>query len=338
MAAALLVTLYEYSPLFYIALVFICFLVTSGLIMGWFGWDVPVILRNSEETESVVKVSQKQMQQVKNPFSLEIKNPEITSASNGITLVSNCLEDCLLTCYWGCSVQKVHDALQKHAYSFRIKTPQSFEDAMCHEYLYCQQYCIKKAEKEEKHSRLPEVTKIHDFGLVPRSRYPLVVLLTLADEGNREIYDIISMVSIIHIPDASYRLSCRILYQYLLLAQGQFHDLKQLFMSANSNASSLNDSFSSERTEDHVLLEKTESEVLEESRKDCIVCQNRAVNWVLLPCRHTCLCDECKYGIECELSSPHKRMSTRCIFKQIFIEPQISFLLSCSWTLKFHLP
>lgn len=34
------------------------------------------------------------------------------------------------------------------------------------------------------------------------------------------------MVSVIHVPDESYRLSCRILYQYLLLAQGQYHDLK----------------------------------------------------------------------------------------------------------------
>ncbi|XP_063146588.1 cell growth regulator with RING finger domain protein 1 [Candoia aspera] len=307
MAAALLVALYEYSPLFSIALVFVCFLVTSGLVMGWFGWDVPVILRNSEETESNMKVFQKQMRQVKNPFSLEIKNPEVASASNGITLVSNCLEDCLLTCYWGCSVQKVHDALQKHAYCFRIKTPQSFEDAMCNEYLYCQQYCIKKTEKEETHCRLPEEAEINDFGRVPRSRYPLVVLLTLADEGSREIYDIISMVSIIHIPDASYGLSCRILYQYLLLAQGQFHDLKQLFMSANNNASSLSVPLSGETTEDHVLLEKaglveSESEVLEESSKDCIVCQNRAVNWVLLPCRHTCLCDECvKYFQQCPM-------------------------------------
>ncbi|KAI2571313.1 CGRRF1 isoform 9, partial [Pan troglodytes] len=37
----------------------------------------------------------------------------------------------------------------------------------------------------------------------------------------------ISMVSVIHIPDRTYKLSCRILYQYLLLAQGQFHDLKK---------------------------------------------------------------------------------------------------------------
>lgn len=34
------------------------------------------------------------------------------------------------------------------------------------------------------------------------------------------------MVAVIHVPDESYRLSCRILYQYLLLAQGQYHDLK----------------------------------------------------------------------------------------------------------------
>lgn len=34
------------------------------------------------------------------------------------------------------------------------------------------------------------------------------------------------MVSAIHIPDKTYKLSCRILCQYLLPTQGQFHDLK----------------------------------------------------------------------------------------------------------------
>ncbi|XP_033021219.1 cell growth regulator with RING finger domain protein 1 [Lacerta agilis] len=307
MAAAFLVALYEYSPLFYISVVFICFLVTSGLVMGWFGWDVPVILRNSDEAESTVKVSQKQMRQVKNPFSLEIKNLEAASVANGITLVPDCLEDCLLTCYWGCSVQKIHEALQKHAYCFRIKTPQAFEDAVYNEYLYRQQYCIETSDKAGKHCQVPEEAQIIDFGPVPRSRYPLVALLTLADEGNREIYDIISMVSIIHVTDDSYRLSCRILYQYLLMAQGQFHDLKQLFMSANSGASSLSSPPSVGRTEDHALLEKAglaedEAELPDENSKDCIVCQNRAVNWVLLPCRHTCLCDECvKYFKQCPM-------------------------------------
>ncbi|XP_015262980.1 PREDICTED: cell growth regulator with RING finger domain protein 1 [Gekko japonicus] len=298
MAAVFLVTVYEYSPLFYIAVVFVCFLVTSGLVLGWFGWDVPVILRNSEDTESSVKLCQKQMRQVKNPFSLDVGSPAVASLASGVTLTLDCLEDCLLTCYWGCSVQKLHEALQKHVYCFRIKTPQVFEDALQDEYLYRQQYCVKKGDKLEKHCLLPEEAQLTELGPVPRSRYPLVVLLTLAGEEDREIYDIISMISIVHLPDDNYRLSCRILYQYLLLAQGQFHDLKQLFMSANSTGPSLSGPPSGETAEDRALLEKAglaeeEAAPAEESSKDCIVCQNRAVNWVFLPCRHTCLCDEC---------------------------------------------
>ncbi|KAM7025911.1 cell growth regulator with RING finger domain protein 1 isoform 3-T3 [Acridotheres tristis] len=233
MAAVFLVTLYEYSPLFYIALVSVCFLVTSALVLGWFGLGVPVILRNSEETESSTRVLKKRMRQVKNPFGLEISNPAAASVTRGVTLTPDCLEDCVLTCYWGCNVQKLHEALQKHVYCFRIKTPQALEDALYNEYLYKQQHFIKKNDKAEKYCQLPEDAQVVDFGPVPRARYPLVALLTLADEEDREIYDIIAMVAVIHVPDESYRLSCRILYQYLLLAQGQYHDLK-LFSTSNS--------------------------------------------------------------------------------------------------------
>lgn len=307
MAAVFLVTLYEYSPLFYIALVSVCFLVTSALVLGWFGLGVPVILRNSEETESSTRVLKKRMRQVKNPFGLEISNPATASVTRGVTLTPDCLEDCVLTCYWGCNVQKLHEALQKHVYCFRIKTPQALEDALYNEYLYKQQHFIKRNDKAEKYCQLPEDAQVVDFGPVPRARYPLVALLTLADEEDREIYDIIAMVAVIHIPDESYRLSCRILYQYLLLAQGQYHDLKQLFMSANSPAPSSRDTFPGESSTDRGLLEKAglagdEPELQEENSKDCVVCQNGPVNWVLLPCRHTCLCNGCiKYFQQCPM-------------------------------------
>ncbi|XP_040415652.1 cell growth regulator with RING finger domain protein 1 isoform X1 [Cygnus olor] len=272
-----------------------------------FGLGVPVILRNSEETESSTRVLKKRMRQVKNPFGLEISHPGTASVTKGITLTPDCLEDCVLTCYWGCNVQKLHEALQKHVYCFRINTPQALEDALYNEYLYRQQYFIKKNEKEEKYCQLPEDAQVVDFGPVPRARYPLIALLTLADEEDREIYDIISMVAVIHIPDESYRLSCRILYQYLLLAQGQYHDLKQLFMSANSTAPSSCDTSLGERSIDKSLLEKAglaedEPELHEENSKDCVVCQNGPVNWVLLPCRHTCLCDGCiRYFQQCPM-------------------------------------
>ncbi|XP_061038566.1 cell growth regulator with RING finger domain protein 1 isoform X2 [Eubalaena glacialis] len=279
MAAVFLVTLYEYSPLFYIAVVFTCFIVTTGLVLGWFGWDVPVILRNSEETQFNTRVFKKQMRQVKNPFGLDITNPSSASITTGITLTTDCLEDSLLTCYWGCSVQKLYEALQKHFYCFRISTPQALEDALYSEYLYQEQYFIKKDSKEELYCQLPKDTKIEDFGTVPRSRYPLVALLTLADEDNREIYDI------------------------------------QLFMSANNNSTPSSSSSPEEKNTDQSLLEKaglSESEVEppEENSKDCVVCQNGTVNWVLLPCRHTCLCDGCvKYFQQCPMCRQFVRES-----------------------------
>lgn len=49
--------------------------------------------------------------------------------------------------------------------------------------------------KEEKSCRIPEEAQIVGFGPVPRSRYPLVVLLTLADEEDREKYDIVGSLS-----------------------------------------------------------------------------------------------------------------------------------------------
>ncbi|XP_047592814.1 cell growth regulator with RING finger domain protein 1 isoform X2 [Lutra lutra] len=271
MAAVFLVTLYEYSPLFYIAVVFTCFIVTTGLVLGWFGWDVPVILRNSEETQFNTRVFKKQMRQVKNPFGLEITNPSTASITTGVTLTTDCLEDSLLTCYWGCSVQKLYEALQKHFYCFRISTPRALEDALYSEYLYQEQYFIKKDSKEEIYCQLPRDTKIEDFGTVPRSRYPLVALLTLADEEDREIYDI------------------------------------QLFMSANNNSTPSSNSSPEEKSRERSLLEKaglseSEAEPPEENSKDCVVCQNGTVNWVLLPCRHACLCDGCvRYFQQCPM-------------------------------------
>lgn len=51
---------------------------------------------------------------------------------------------------------------------------------------------IKRNDKAEKYCQLPEDAQVVDFGPVPRARYPLVALLTLADEEDREIYDIVS--------------------------------------------------------------------------------------------------------------------------------------------------
>lgn len=296
MAAVFLVMLYEYSPLFYIALVFLCFLVTTAVIFGWFVWDIPVIVRQSESGSGPV-VQTKRMVQVKNPFALEIVHPFAASVAGGITLKSHCTEKCTLTIYWGCSVHKLHEGLQKHVYCFRLKMPQKLEEAIDKEYLHREEFLIEKESDDENFSRLPEYLSIKDFGNLPRARYPLVVLLTLTEEENRDIYEIVSMVTVIHVPDEKYKLACRILYQYLLTAQGHVYDLKRLFISAEDG--SLPEGIPTETDAvDKKLLEKFgtaegEFDSWKESSKDCVVCQNAPVNWVLLPCRHACLCDCC---------------------------------------------
>ncbi|XP_031746469.1 cell growth regulator with RING finger domain protein 1 isoform X2 [Xenopus tropicalis] len=272
----------------------------------WFRLDVPVILRNSEEADSLSVVSKKQMRQVKNPFGLDITNPDAASITSGISLTPNCLENCMLTCYWGCSVQRLQEALQHHLYCFLIKSPTALENVLYGEYLHKEQHVVQKHGKEEIYTQLPPDSQLEDFGSLPRTHYPLVAFLTLSDEEDRESYDIVSMLAVIHIPDRCYRLPCRIMYQYLLTSQGQFYDLKQLFMSANDyQLQSTSDSSSQDSTADKDLLEKfglSEEDVQEDNAKDCVVCQNGTVNWVLLPCRHVCLCDGClRYFQHCPI-------------------------------------
>lgn len=152
------------------------------------------------------------------------------------------------------------------------------------------------------------------------------------------------MVSVIHIPDKTYKLSCRILYQYLLLAQGQFHDLKQLFMSANNNSTPSSNSSPEGKNTDQSLMEKaglSESEVepLEENSKDCVVCQNGTVNWVLLPCRHTCLCDGCvKYFQQCPMCRQFVQESFALCSQKEQDKDKLKSLWGCCYYWKVHFP
>nr|XP_015206149.1 PREDICTED: cell growth regulator with RING finger domain protein 1 isoform X2 [Lepisosteus oculatus] len=301
MAAVFLVMLYEYSPLFYISVVSLCFVITAAMVLGWFSFDVPVILRSSDDTDSIPNIPEKRMVEVKNPFALEIDSTA-SSVTGGVSLKPRCLENCVLSCYWGCTVQGLEAALQTHQLSQRINTPQRFEEALRSDYQHSQTFLyptpkqlfvlnyklsIDKEDTEERHCQLPADLGIADFGQLPRSRYPLLALLTLAEPETRQLYEIVANLTVIHIPDEKYRLSSRILYQYILTAQGHMYDLK-LFMSADGR------DWSRETEPGPSGEEGEQGEEAERGvARDCVVCQCAPVNRVLLPCRHACVCDAC---------------------------------------------
>ncbi|XP_043073120.1 cell growth regulator with RING finger domain protein 1-like [Puntigrus tetrazona] len=149
---------------------------------------------------------------------------------------------------------------------------------------------------------MPRDLGVADLGLLPRDRYPLVAVLTLAHPETRESYNIVASVTVLHVPDDKYRLSARILFQYLLTAQGNLYDLKPLFMSAdNSNLCGTAEPSTSaqaaepqpERPGEKGEESDSEGEWPDSQGRDCVVCQNAPINRVLLPCRHACVCDGC---------------------------------------------
>lgn len=296
MAAVFLVTLYEYSPLFYISVVSLCFLVTAAMVLGWFGFDVPVILRSSDETESLLPTPEKQMVQMTNPFTLEMGSG-LACVTDGVSVRPCCLEPCVLSCFWGCEVGALQGALQAHQHGPRLSTPQYFQEALHFRYHHCQTFHIASEDRLECHTQIPADQGITNFGPLPRDRYPLVAVLTLAEQEARDTYNIVASVTVIHVPDDKYRLPARLLFQYLLTSQGNMYELKPLFMSADSRgASERPDSEQSTQpgeADDEASPADLEEDWSEGSGRDCVVCQNAAVNKVLLPCRHACVCDSC---------------------------------------------
>ncbi|XP_029903000.1 cell growth regulator with RING finger domain protein 1 [Myripristis murdjan] len=304
MAAVFLVTLYEYSPLFYISVVSLCFVITAAMVLGWFGFDVPVILRSSDEAESVLPAPEKRMVQVTNPFALELGSGT-ASVTDGVFLRPCCLEPCVLSCFWGCGVHALQGALQAHQHGPRLNTPQRFQEALHLQYNHCQSFHIGSEDREERHTEMAAEQGITDFGLLPRDRYPLVAVLTLAEPEAREAYNIVASVTVVHVPDDKYSLSARILFQHLLTSQGNMYELKPLFMSAESGGSSEppdpNQSPEPPDAQDWApsgggespMTEEEERDWSEGKARDCVVCQNASVNRVLLPCRHACVCDSC---------------------------------------------
>ncbi|KAM9354078.1 cell growth regulator with RING finger domain protein 1 isoform 1-T1 [Pholidichthys leucotaenia] len=296
MAAVFLVTLFEYSPLFYIAVVSLCFFITAAMVLGWFGFDVPVILRSFDESESIL-TSEKHMVQVTNPFTLELGSGAACVA-DGMSVRPRCLEPCVLSCFWGCEVRALQRALHTHQNQLQLSTPQHFEDALHPHYHYCQRFFIGSEDGEERHTKIPTHHDITDFGPPPRDRYPLVAVLTLAEAAARNTYNIVASVTVVHVPDDRYKLYARVLFQYLLTSQGNLYELKPLFMSADSQSVSAPPDTLDQNSQLGEPDEEAHEEVQEEdwcdgTGKDCVVCQNAAVNRVLLPCRHACVCDGC---------------------------------------------
>uniref|UniRef100_A0A8C4R917 Cell growth regulator with ring finger domain 1 n=1 Tax=Eptatretus burgeri TaxID=7764 RepID=A0A8C4R917_EPTBU len=278
------------------------------------------------------------MVKVRNPLFLDIISAGSAGILGGVHLKVCCLESCLLNCYWGCEILRLHSALSSCSFSDST----IFENAIEQSFLYKQQFTLAKGNTEIHRVYLPETLEVTDFGEAPRQRYPLVALVTSENVQNLDSCAIVSLLAIIHVPDAHMKLSCRILHRYLLTQSGRIYYLQCLFKST-SNAVSGRDEVEEEEmkpvngdeeasSDDPIGMRENEvqsrsprqekemeandsgqnaeealgidSEDSEDSLynglepKDCVVCQGAPVTMVLLPCRHACLCRTCVHLVQ----------------------------------------
>uniref|UniRef100_UPI00358F0098 cell growth regulator with RING finger domain protein 1-like n=1 Tax=Myxine glutinosa TaxID=7769 RepID=UPI00358F0098 len=196
---------------------------------SWF--HLPEFQNNGQSDHNAITTMQETpMVKVRNPLFLDLTSASSAGILGGVLLKVRCLENTLLNCYWGCEIFRVHSALL--GCSFRDST--IFEKAIEQSFLHKQQFTLAKGNTEIHRVNLPEALEVTDFGESPRQRYPLVALVTSENSQNLDSCAIVSLLSIIHVPDRHMKLSCRILHRYLLTQSGRIYYLQGLFKSTSN--------------------------------------------------------------------------------------------------------
>ncbi|XP_022246452.1 cell growth regulator with RING finger domain protein 1-like isoform X2 [Limulus polyphemus] len=217
---------------------------------------------------------------VQNPFTLKIINV-MDSSLSGIDCSITCQTPCLMQVFWGVSMEE----LDKMLCTSWLQLKEALLGNNLQEFR-----CLGKNQMIELDICENEVLKIvptraimaADLGTLPRTRFPLVVLMMRKDlllEEEDQQNSVVAMVTIVHIKDPVCTLNTSVIAQYLKQANEQTCCLKPLYMPTDSS--------SDQQQYANSVSGSTQTPA------ECVVCQINPISRVLLPCRHTCVCMTC---------------------------------------------
>ncbi|ELU00498.1 hypothetical protein CAPTEDRAFT_219208 [Capitella teleta] len=215
-------------------------------------------------------IPQQVMGHVFNPLSLKILDPATASITDGIKLelTSKCAS--WVRVFWGVSIREVYPIIYAEWAEFCSSfSGDNFLEGISlkrDEFIFPEPVTGKILELQVDSEEL-------DLGAPPRARYPLVVMVIDMDVLERPLEDVLTLqqiacvVHLFHVRDSHCSAESHAFAQYVRTPAGHPFNLKPLYVTQG----------------DGDLSPQTQ----------CVVCISTAVQRVIMPCRHACVCSEC---------------------------------------------
>ncbi|XP_070578985.1 cell growth regulator with RING finger domain protein 1-like [Ptychodera flava] len=280
----------ELSSILSILTVILCFSAMAVFIIRWGINPLPHI-SVSCPTENHVPATA--MIGMRNPFTLEILDPDTSTLNSGVIVRVSAEEPFILYAYWGLDINSLHYLFRRSNTTFEEDSEETHflqEDYLSKSDSFHFDICKDKEVKLE--PDMESNGQDMDLGRLPRTKYPLVVVMSRTEpwtaHANEDCSKIVSMVNAIHLPDTSYSIKSHIILQFVLTNTGNYCNLQKFYMSTEQTE---NESREEAGNRDCCTEHDSESSVYEV--KDCTVCQNAEISRVILPCRHACVCNQC---------------------------------------------
>ncbi|XP_072164704.1 cell growth regulator with RING finger domain protein 1-like [Diadema setosum] len=252
------------------------------------------------------------------PFQMKLddKTRGVASLREGVLITVETLVPCSLMGFWVVECAGLTKILQSCERSRQNGSHLPNFEAQLQEISlsHSSKYWLEQDNTRQIHLRVTEKSNANkrnsttlesepDLGPLPRTRYPLVVLVTQGwdagdDENAQTDAAVKTILWILHLPDKTVTKSSHVISQVIVTAEGQVCDLQRLFLeSEDRNVQQRNSEESGASPEEQMELSSEESRLTDSSSRvidrSCTVCQNAPISRTIIPCRHACVCQHC---------------------------------------------
>lgn len=218
---------------------------------------------------------------VYNPFAVNLIDSRLASMTNGVHVSITARRPCWLGIYWGTVIADMYPVIHRPWLEMRDITSSSAlmsSISLHHEDLQIHETSVNK-------DLLLHPPSTLELGRPPRNRYPLVLLIidseacAMSTAELDSCQHIVMVTALVHLKDEHCTAESHIFSQLVRTPHHKPHDMKNLYVSRDSEVPSTPDIGEDAQTASDLGL--------------CVVCQSSAVERALLPCRHTCVCNGC---------------------------------------------